>query len=117
MKPPSGALTPPARLRRVNHSVSTARVDLRVEPGDELEVSEAVAAQLGPEFQDPADVPDPAPQVVRDENGEIDYDATDPEALRAAGLERPAVDPPAAESEPAPVKRPRKPKAADASSG
>ena len=111
MKPPSGALTPPARLRRVNHSVSTARVDLRVAPGDELEVSEAVAAQLGAEFKDPAEVPEPAPRVVRTADGEIDYDATAPEALAAAGLElvSPETDLPVK------PKRVRKPKAAAAS--
>ena len=109
MKPPSGALTPPALLRRTNDSVSSARVTVMVPPGDVLEVSEDVAAQLGPEFKDPADVPVPAPQVVRDANGEIDYDATSSEALAAAGLvsEPPAVDPSS------PPKRARKTKAAE----
>lgn len=51
------------RLRVINKSNGVAKIDLRVAPGDELEVSADVAAQLGSEFAVPraAPVADPAP--------------------------------------------------------
>lgn len=79
------------RLKNDSHDV--AKVAIAIPAGDEVEVSEVVAGQLGEQgnFRDPDDVPEPAPQVVRDENGEIDVEASDPDALAAAGVVAPAV--------------------------
>lgn len=51
------------RLRVINKSNDVAKVDLRVAPGDELEVSADVAAQLGSEFAaaESKAAPEPAP--------------------------------------------------------
>ena len=108
--------TPTPGLRRfVNNSQDVAKVQLVIPPGDELEVSDAVAAQLetGPgNFDDPADVPERRPQVVKDADGEIDYDATSDEALAALGLTRPVAEgPPVVEAPVAPVKKPAAKKA------
>lgn len=115
MKPPSGALTPPSRLRLKHDSVSAEKIELVIAAGDELEVSEDLAAQLvaAGNFRDPADVPEPGPQVVLDQNGEVDFEASPREALDILGL----TPPPAEESapvKPAPKKRTRKPKASPA---
>lgn len=83
MKPPT-----PGLRRLVNDSHDVAKVSLVVPPGDELEVSEDVAAQLqaAGHFVDPATVPPSPPQVVKDANGEVDYEASDPKAILAAGF-------------------------------
>lgn len=44
----------PGLRRFVNDSNDIVRIDVRVAPGAELEVDEAVAAQLPPAFKDPA---------------------------------------------------------------
>lgn len=92
MKAPSGGLTPPSQLRRLKFDSNTAaKFEVVVAAGDELEVSEDVAAQLqrAGNFRDPADVPEPGPRVVLDENGEVDYEASPPEALAMLGLTQP----------------------------
>lgn len=55
------------RLRVINKSNGVAKVDLRVAPGDELEVSADVAAQLGSEFAgvSTAAVPKAAPAPAK----------------------------------------------------
>lgn len=44
------------RLRVINKSNDVAKVELRIAPGDGLEVSAEVAAQLGAEFADAGSV-------------------------------------------------------------
>lgn len=81
MKPPS-----PGLHRFVNDSRDVAKVQLVIPAGDELEVSDAVAAQLPGNFKDPAVVPESPPQIVKNANGEVDFAASSDEALIAAGL-------------------------------
>lgn len=67
LKPVTGGLH---RLK--NDSAQVAKIQLNIPPGDELEVSDEVAAQLhaaSTHFKDPADVPIPGPQVEKDANG------------------------------------------------
>lgn len=49
------------RLRVVNGTNDIARAEIRVPAGDEIEVSETVAAQLGPAFR-PVEPVDPEPR-------------------------------------------------------
>jgi len=60
-------------LHRLTHdSAQATKVELTIPPGDELEVSDDVAAQLhaaSTHFRDPADVPAPSRQVVKDADG------------------------------------------------
>jgi hypothetical protein len=76
-------------------SMQPARIEVTFWPGDEIECSGQLADQLSRfvNFRDPADVPEPAPQVVLDANGEVDYDASPPEALAVLGLTAPEKEP------------------------
>ena len=78
LKPVTGGLH---RLK--NDSAQVAKIQLNIPPGDELEVSDEVAAQLhaaSTHFKDPVDVPEPGPQVEKDANGVPVEEATKPKA-------------------------------------
>lgn len=86
--------------RLKNDSVQPAKVELTILPGDELEVSDDVAAQLAAastHFVDPATVPEPARQIVKNEHGEptgwSDGSPVTDAEVAALGLGQVAPDP------------------------
>lgn len=79
-----------AGLHRLKHdSAQPSKITLVIPPGDELEVSDEIAAQLhaaSTHFRDPADVPVPGPQREKDANGVpiVEEVAEEPKPKKAA---------------------------------
>jgi hypothetical protein len=113
-------------LRRIKHdSAQPTKVEITVPPGDELEVSDEVLAQLeaaSTHFVDPDTVEPPARQLVKNEHGEVvgwsdgsEFVAADAEAvgLPAAAPDNTVASEPAAPKKAKRTAKKAAPKAAE----
>lgn len=95
-------------LHRIKHdSAQPTKVEITIPPGDELEVSDDVLAQLeasSGHFVDPDTVEVPPRQLVKNEHGEAVgwSDGSEFNAADAAAVGLPAAPPEDEEPEPAP---------------